>query len=114
MQNMPLMISSLIRHADRNHGDTEIVSRETTGGLHRYTYRDAHRRARQLARALSRLASSRPTAWRPWPGTTTATSSCTTASPAWGHPHTINPRLFPEQIAYIVNHADDVPGASST
>lgn len=35
MQNMPLMITSLIRHADRNHGDTEIVSRETTGGIHR-------------------------------------------------------------------------------
>ncbi|MCB1893297.1 MAG: AMP-binding protein, partial [Rhodocyclaceae bacterium] len=55
MQNMPLMISSLIRHADRNHGDTEIVSRETTGGLHRYTYSEAHRRSRQLARALLSL-----------------------------------------------------------
>ena len=108
MQNLPLMISSLIRHADRNHGDTEIVSRETAGGLHRYTYRDAHRRARQLARAL--LAQGVKPADR-------------VATLAWNtHRHfelyygvsgigailnTINPRLFPEQIGYIVNHADD-------
>ena|SRR5208283_5888099 len=52
MMQMPLMISSLIRHADRYHGDTQIVSRLTEGGIHRYTYTDAHRRARQLARAL--------------------------------------------------------------
>ena len=39
MMNMPLTISSLIRHADRYHGDTEIVSRLVEGGIHRYTYR---------------------------------------------------------------------------
>ena len=55
MMNMPLQISSLIRHADRYHGDTEIVSRLVEGGIHRYNYRDAHRRARQLANALGRL-----------------------------------------------------------
>ena len=55
MMNMPLMISSLIRHADRYHGDTEIVSRLVEGGIHRYTYRDAHRRSRQLANALAWL-----------------------------------------------------------
>ena len=55
MMNMPLQISSLIRHADRYHGDTEIVSRMVEGGIHRYTYRDAHRRARQLANALGSL-----------------------------------------------------------
>jgi 3-(methylthio)propionyl---CoA ligase len=54
MMNMPLMISSLIRHADRFHGDTEIVSRTVEGAIHRYTYRDAHARSRKLARALSR------------------------------------------------------------
>ena len=53
MQEVPLMISSLIRHADRYHGDTEIVSRTVEGPIHRYTYRDAHRRARQLARTLA-------------------------------------------------------------
>ena len=52
MMNMPLQISSLIRHADRYHGDTEIVSRTIEGGISRYTYRDAHRRSRQLAVTL--------------------------------------------------------------
>ena len=55
MMNQPLMISSLLRHADRNHGDTEIVSRTVEGPIHRYTYRAAHGRARRLARALARL-----------------------------------------------------------
>ena len=55
MMNVPLMISSLIRHADVYHGDTEIVSRTVEGPVHRYTYRDAHARARRLARALQRL-----------------------------------------------------------
>ena len=54
MMNMPLLISSLIRHADRYHGDTEIVSRSVEGPLHRYTYHDAHVRAAKLARALTR------------------------------------------------------------
>jgi fatty-acyl-CoA synthase len=108
MQNMPLMISSLIRHADRNHGDTAIVSRETTGGLHRYAYSDAHRRARQMARALLSLG---------------VKPADRVATLAWNnHRHfelyyavsgmgailnTVNPRLFPEQIAYIINHAED-------
>jgi fatty-acyl-CoA synthase len=108
MQNIPLMISSLIRHADRNHGDTEIVSREIGGGIHRYTYRDAHRRARQLARALLSL------------GVGPADRVATLAWNNYRHfelyygvsgigaiLNTVNPRLFPEQIVYIVNHADD-------
>jgi long-subunit acyl-CoA synthetase (AMP-forming) len=52
---LPLMISSLIRHADRCHADAEIVSRTVEGPIHRYTYRDAHARARRLAKALARL-----------------------------------------------------------
>jgi len=107
MQNLPLLISGLIRHADRNHGDTAIVSRETTGGIHRYTYRDAHRRARQLARALLALG---------------VAPADRVATLAWNnHRHfelyyavsgmgavlnTVNPRLFPEQVAYILNHAE--------
>ena len=55
MMRWPLMISSLIRHADQCHGDTEIVSRTIEGPIHRYTYRDAHTRARRLANALGRL-----------------------------------------------------------
>jgi acyl-CoA synthetase (AMP-forming)/AMP-acid ligase II len=55
MMDMPLLISDLIRHADRHHGSTEIVSRPVEGGMHRYSYRDAHARARRLANALKRL-----------------------------------------------------------
>ena len=108
MMNMPLQISSLIRHAERYHGDTEIVSRMVEGGIHRYTYRDAHRRARQLANALGALgvrATDRigTLAWNGFRhfeiyyATSGSGAIC----------HTINPRLFPEQIAYIVNHAQD-------
>ena len=55
MMRMPLLISSLIRHADRHHGDVEIVSRRVEGDIHRYTYRELHRRSRQLANALEGL-----------------------------------------------------------
>ena len=55
MMDMPLLISDLIRHADRHHGDTEIVSKRVEGDFHRYTYRDAHSRARRLAKALAGL-----------------------------------------------------------
>jgi 3-(methylthio)propionyl---CoA ligase len=112
MMDQPLLISDLIRHADRNHGDTEIVSRTVEGGpegtVHRYTYREAHTRARRLARALQAL------------GINTADRVGTLA---WnGHRHyelyyaisgigaiinTINPRLFAEQIVYISNHAEN-------
>ncbi|HTS55727.1 MAG TPA: 3-(methylthio)propionyl-CoA ligase [Burkholderiales bacterium] len=108
MMNAPLLISSLIRHAERYHGDTEIVSRLVEGGLHRYNYAEAHRRARQLANAL--LSQGVRTADRvgtlAWNGfrhfeTYYAVSGIGAVC------HTINPRLFPEQIAYIINHADD-------
>jgi fatty-acyl-CoA synthase len=108
MMQMPLTISSLIEHADRHHGDAEIVSRRVEGDIHRYTYRELHRRARQMANALDGLGIR--------PGDRVATL-------AWnGHRHlelyfavsgsgsvlhTINPRLHPEQIAWIINHADD-------
>ena len=55
MLNAPLLISSLIQHADRYHGGTEIVSRMVEGGFHRYNYAEAHRRTRQLANALKSL-----------------------------------------------------------
>ena len=108
MMNWPLLIASLIRHADLNHGDTEIVSRTVEGPIHRYTYRDAHVRARKLANALTGLGVA--------PGECVGTL-------AWnGHRHfelyygvsgmgavlhTINPRLFHDQLDYIVNHAGD-------
>src|SRR5258706_13562993 len=55
MMDMPLLVSSLIEHADRSHGDTEIVSRTVEGPIHRYTYTGAHKRSKQLAQALTRL-----------------------------------------------------------
>lgn len=58
MMQLPLLISGLIAHADRNHGDTTIVSRlaeDPHGPLHRTTWRETHRRARQLANALAHL-----------------------------------------------------------
>src|SRR5438105_3728047 len=55
MMDWPLMIASLLQHAGRCHADAEIVSRTVEGPIHRYTYRDAHARARKLARALTRL-----------------------------------------------------------
>ena len=55
MMQKQLLVSSLIVHADRHHGATEIVSRRVEGDIHRYTYRDAHRRARQMANALTGL-----------------------------------------------------------
>ncbi|EED97490.1 3-(methylthio)propionyl-CoA ligase [Burkholderia multivorans] len=108
MMDMPLLVSSLIAHAARHAGDTEIVSKRIEGDLHRYTYRDCERRAKRLAQALARL------------GVEAGDRVGTLAWNGYRHLeayyaiggmgavcHTINPRLFPEQIAYIVNHAED-------
>ncbi len=109
MMDVPLQISSLIKHADRYHGDTEIVSRLVEGGgIHRYTYRDAHRRARQLANALTSLGVKMHdrVATLAWNGFRHFEAYYAAAGMG-AVSHTVNPRLFPEQIVYIVNHADD-------
>jgi acyl-CoA synthetase (AMP-forming)/AMP-acid ligase II len=108
MMNAPLLISSLIQHADHYHGATEIVSRMVEGGFHRYNYAEAHRRARQLANALESLgvrATDRvgTLAWNGFRHFETYYA----VSGIGAVCHTINPRLFPEQIAYIINHAND-------
>jgi fatty-acyl-CoA synthase len=108
MMDMPLQISSLIRHADRFHGDTEIVSRMVEGGIHRYTYSEAHQRSRQLANALTALgvrASDRigTLAWNGF----RHFEIYYAVSGMGAVCHTVNPRLFPEQIVYIINHAED-------
>ncbi|MBV9835953.1 MAG: fatty-acid--CoA ligase [Alphaproteobacteria bacterium] len=108
MQDRPLLISQLIEFAAENHGDTEIVSRRVEGDIHRYTYRDARHRAKQMAEALVGL------------GIKAGDRIGTLAWNGYRHfelyyaisgmgavCHTINPRLFPEQIVYIVNHAED-------
>ncbi len=108
MQSQPLLISSLITHAERHHGSTEIVSRRVEGDIHRTTWGQIARRARQVANALDSLH---------------LTFGDRVATLAWnGYRHlelyfgvsgtgrvlhTLNPRLHPEQLAWIVNHADD-------
>jgi fatty-acyl-CoA synthase len=108
MMNRPLLISSLIRHADRCHGDGEIVSRTIEGPIHRYTYRDAHARSRRLAHALRRLGVA--------PGERVGTLAWNgyrhfelyyAVSGMEAIIHTINPRLFFDQLTYIVHHAED-------
>jgi fatty-acyl-CoA synthase len=108
MMEIPLLISSLIQHADRFHGETEIVSRTVEGPIHRHTYRDLHRRARQLANGLQALGvrNGERVATLAWNGYRHL-EAFYGISGAGAVMHTINPRLFPEQISYIANHAED-------
>jgi acyl-CoA synthetase (AMP-forming)/AMP-acid ligase II len=108
MMQMPLLISSLIRHADRYHGDTEIVSRRVEGDVHRTTYAAVHRRARRLANALGAagVGMSDRVATLAWNGYRHL-ELYYAVSGSGAVLHTINPRLHPEQIAWIVNHAED-------
>ena len=108
MQNHPLLISSVIDFAARHQGDTEVVSRRVEGDIHRYTWADVQRRAKQVAKALDAL------------GVKVGERVGTLAWNGYRHLelyfgvsgsgrvlHTVNPRLLPEQIAWIVNHAED-------
>ena len=108
MQDRPLLISSLIEHANAFHPAREIVSRTVEGPIHRCTYGDVRRRARQMAGALTALGVA--------PGERVATLAWNGyrhmelyygVSGMGAVLHTINPRLFPEQIVYIANHAED-------
>src|SRR5882757_4889874 len=108
MMQMPLAISALIEHADRYHGDTEIVSRRIEGDIHRYGYRDMHRRARQMANALGRmnLRTSDRVATLGWNGYRHM-ELYFAVSGSGAILHTLNPRLHVDQLAYIIEHADD-------
>jgi 3-(methylthio)propionyl---CoA ligase len=108
MMDSQLTITTIMKHADRIHGDQEIVSVTLDNPNHRYTYRDAFRRVRQLGNALNNVGfemSDRiaTLAWNDYRhfelyyGISCSGQIC----------HTINPRLFPEQIEYIINHAED-------
>ncbi len=108
MQQHRLTITSVIDYAETVYGDVEVVSRTIEGPLHRYGYRDCARRARQFAHALERLG---------------IKSGDRVGGASWNHYryletffgaagvgailHTINPRLFAEQLVYTVNHAQD-------
>ena len=108
MQNWPLRVSTIIDHAARFHGDREIVTRTIEGPIARTTYGQVHLRARKVAQALTRLGIRE--------GDIVATMAWNTARhlEAWygimgmgAVCHTLNPRLFAEQLVYIINHAED-------
>ena len=108
MMETPLAISSLIEHAARTFGSREIVSRTVEGPIHRTTYSQAHLRAKRLANALAALGVGEgdrvgPLAWNGY----RHFELYYAVSGMGAVLHTINPRLFPDQIAYIVNHAED-------
>ncbi|MES2980230.1 MAG: 3-(methylthio)propionyl-CoA ligase [Pseudomonadota bacterium] len=108
MQGQPLLISSLIDFAERHHRDVEIVSRSVEGDLHRYTYPDAAVRARKVANALDalELKFSDRVATLAWNGYRHF-ELYYGVSGSGRVLHTINPRLHPDQIAWIAAHAED-------
>ena len=109
MQDWPLLVHQVLDHAARWHGEREIISRSVEGPIHRQTYRDLDRRSRMLGSAAKKQLKLKK-------GTVVATM-------AWNGyrhmeiwyglmglgavVHTLNPRLFADQITYIVNHAED-------
>jgi fatty-acyl-CoA synthase len=108
MQDWPLLVSKLIDHAAIYHGQREIVSLSCEGPKHRTNWATVRGRARQVAGALRRLGM-QPSdriatlAWNTW----RHVESWYGISGMGGVAHTINPRLFEEQIIYIANHAED-------
>jgi len=108
MMQQPLLISSLLVHAERHHGEREIVSRRVEGDIHRYTYRELAARARRMANALTGLglAMSERVATLAWNGYRHL-ELYYAVSGSGAVLHTLNPRLHPEQIVYIADHAED-------
>lgn len=108
MMNSQLMISSILKHAEKNFPEVEMVSVTVDSPRHRQTYKTFAGRCRQLANALSALGAEfgdriGTLAWNDFRhmelyyGVSGSGMVC----------HTINPKLFPEQVAYIINHAED-------
>lgn len=108
MQDWPLTVDKILDHAKNWHGQREVVTRSVEGPIVRTTYAAIHERARRVSNALL--------AWGIKPGGRVATLAWNTANhiETWygimgigAVCHTLNPRLFPEQLAYIINHAED-------
>lgn len=108
MQDWPLTVDKIIDHAKNWHGEREVVTRSVEGPIVRTTYAQIHERAKRVSSALKD--------WGVHPGDRVATLAWNTANhiEAWygimgigGVCHTLNPRLFPEQLVYIINHAED-------
>jgi len=108
MMERPLLISAILEHGADQFGQQSIVSRETHGALHRYTFAEMANRSKQLANALAsmglKLGSVVGTiAWNNY----RHLESYYAVSGSGMIMHTCNPRLHPEQLAYIINHAED-------
>ena len=108
MQDWSLTVDKIIDHAKNWHGDREVVTRSVEGPIVRTTYAAIHDRAKRVSNALK--------AWDIRPGDRVATLAWNTDKhiETWygvmgigAVCHTLNPRLFPEQLVYIINHAED-------
>lgn len=108
MQSQPLLISNLIEFADRHHADGEIVSRRVEGDIHRYTWHDVAQRSRQVGNALDalKLGFSSRVATLAWNGYRHL-ELYFGVSGTGRVLHTLNPRLHPDQVVWIANHAED-------
>ena len=108
MMQLPLLISSLIVHAERHHGDREVVSRRVEGDIHRTTYKELAARSRRMAKALATLGvgMSDRVATLAWNGYRHM-ELYYAVSGSGAVLHTLNPRLHPDQIVYIADHAED-------
>ena len=108
MQQQSLLISSLIEFADRHHGDGEVVSRRVEGDVHRYTWSDVANRSRQVANALDtlKLSLGDRVATLAWNGYRHL-ELYFGVSGSGRVLHTLNPRLHPDQVVWIANHAED-------
>ncbi|MBK6004944.1 fatty-acid--CoA ligase [Ramlibacter ginsenosidimutans] len=108
MMQQPLLISSLLTHAERHHGEQEVVSRRVEGDLHRTTYKHLAARARRMANALERLGVrfGQRVGTLAWNGYRHM-ELYYAASGSGAVLHTLNPRLHPDQVVWIADHAED-------
>jgi acyl-CoA synthetase (AMP-forming)/AMP-acid ligase II len=109
MMQQPLLISSLLVHAERHHGEQEVVSRRVEGDIHRTNYRQLAARSRRMANALARIGvkSGERVATLAWNGYRHL-EIYYAVSGSGAVLHTLNPRLHPDQVTYIAGHAEDV------
>jgi 3-(methylthio)propionyl---CoA ligase len=108
MMQQPLLISSLLVHAERHHGEQEIVSRRVEGDIHRETFRELAARSRRMANALAGLGVKQgdrigTLAWNGYRHMEVYYA----VSGSGAVLHTLNPRLHPDQLVYIADHAED-------
>ncbi len=108
MMQQPLLISSLLTHAERHHGEQQIVSRRVEGDIHRYTYAELASRSRRLAKAFASLGVKfgervGTIAWNGY----RHLELYYAVSGSGAVLHTLNPRLHPDQVVWIAEHADD-------